>query len=108
VYCCGTIRTPNPKTHHFATHTKTTILYIFINKHKMENNKFGGKQNDIRFELKEILYVELPDCNLGFEIPTNQSKFNNEHWIKKYPNAHAIYKIIGQSPSLYVSKTKIK
>jgi hypothetical protein len=67
-----------------------------------------GKYNDLRFELKEILYVEYPECNMGFEIPANQSWFKNEDWIKKYPDARAIYKIIGQSPSLYVSKTKIK
>jgi len=33
---------------------------------------FNGKQNDIRIDLLDILYVELPDCNLGFEIPKKQ------------------------------------
>jgi hypothetical protein len=67
-----------------------------------------GKENDIRIELSNILYVELPDCNLGFEIPQNQSWFTDEDWIRKYPTAHHIYRILGQSPSSYVSKTKIK
>jgi len=70
-------------------------------------NKFNGKENDLRVDLKEILYVELPECNLGFEIPINQAWFTSEDWKKKYPNAHAIYKIYGQSPSVYISKTKI-
>jgi len=74
----------------------------------MINNNFRGKQNDVRFDLKSILYVKLPDCNLGFEIPNNQSLFSDADWIKEYPTAHSIYKIIGQSPSVYVSKTKIK
>jgi hypothetical protein len=68
----------------------------------------AGKNNDLRIDLKNILYVELSDCNLGFEIPSNQSWFTDEDWKKKYPNAHAIYKIWGQSPSFYVTKTKIK
>ena len=38
VYCCGTIRTPNPKTQHLTTNTKTPTLYIFINKHKMKDD----------------------------------------------------------------------
>lgn len=67
----------------------------------------SGKNNDLRIELKNILYVELPDCNLGFEIPSNQSWFTDEDWKKKYPTAHTIYKIWGQSPSVYVTKTKI-
>ena len=67
----------------------------------------GGKHNDLRVELKKILYLELPDCNMGFEIPPAQLWYSNEDWIRKYPTAHAIYIIVGQSPSLYVSKTKI-
>jgi hypothetical protein len=66
-----------------------------------------GKLNDLRVDLLNILYVELPDCNLAFQIPQNQEWFTNEDWIKKYPTAHAIYKILGQSPALYVTKTKI-
>ena len=38
VYCCGTIRTPHPKSHHLTKHTKTTTLYISINKHKMKDD----------------------------------------------------------------------
>lgn len=67
-----------------------------------------GKQNDLRVDLKNILYVKLPDCNLGFEIPNNQSWFTDEDWKKQYPNAYSIYKIYGVSPSSYVTKTKIK
>lgn len=69
---------------------------------------FNGKQNDIRIELSNILYVQLPDCNLGFEIPKNQLWFTDLDWIKKYPTASAIYKIVGTSPKNYISKTKIK
>jgi hypothetical protein len=67
----------------------------------------GGKENDLRIELKHILYVELADCNLGFEIPPSQYWFTDEDWKKRYPKAHAIYRIVGESPSSYVTKNKI-
>jgi len=38
VYCCGTIRTPHPKSQHLTKHTKTPTLYISINKHKMKDD----------------------------------------------------------------------
>ena len=66
------------------------------------------KGKDLKIDLKHILYVESKDCNFGFEIPQNQSWFTDEDWKKNYPDAYAIYKIYGQSPSLYVTKTKIK
>ena len=68
----------------------------------------GGKENDLRIDLKHILYVELSDCNLGFEIPPSQIHFTDEDWKKEYPDAWAIYKIWGTSPSSYVTKDRIK
>jgi len=68
----------------------------------------NGKENDLRIELKNILYVELADCNLGFEIPPSQEWFTDEDWKKRYPKAHAIYRIYGTSPSSYVTKDRIK
>ncbi|MBN1187334.1 MAG: hypothetical protein JXB49_33965 [Bacteroidales bacterium] len=71
-------------------------------------SNLGGKENDVRIDIKNILWVEMPDCNLGFEIPPNQSWFTDEDWKKQYPTAYAIYRIYGISPHSYVTKTKIK
>lgn len=73
----------------------------------MDINAREGKRNDVRIDLKDILYVELPDCNLGFVIPPNQSWYTDEDWKKAYPTAHAIYRIRGISPHSYVEKRKI-
>lgn len=68
----------------------------------------GGKENDLKIELKNILYVKLPEVHLGFEIPKYQSRYTDEDWVKEYPNASAIYRIWGISPNQYVTKTRIK
>lgn len=73
----------------------------------IKTNNMNGKENDLRIDLKNILFVELPECNLGFEIPPNQSWFTTEDWINQFPTAHAIYKILGHDPYSYVSKDKI-
>lgn len=69
--------------------------------------KSNGKENDLRIDLKNILWVEMPDYTFGFEIPPSQAYYNDDDWKRKYPNAHAIYRIYGISPYSYVTKHKI-
>lgn len=69
---------------------------------------FGGKENDLRADLKHILWIDYLDSSVGFEMSPSEVSYTNEQWINKYPNAVRIYKIWGKDPYTYVTKDRVK
>lgn len=65
---------------------------------------FGGKQDDLRTNYSWIIQVEYPDCTVASECTEREY---NSVTAAKYPKALKVWRIIGISPEVYVSKEEI-